>query len=396
MPGVFNRRQNELPLANLAVSNTTSIEDLDTLPIPDYDDYFAQLRSSSLTGEERPSLLFETSRGCWWGEKQHCTFCGLNGATMTYRSKSPKRAMDELLYLTNRYPGCKVNAVDNILDMKYFRTFIKELAANQYNFGLFYEVKANLKKEQLKLLKQAGIHTLQPGIESLSDNVLKIMKKGVSALQNIQLLKWCRELDVKPVYNIIWGFPGETLNDYLDTINLIPSITHLTPPVGLGSIRIDRFSPNFTSHTELGFGELTPCPAYGFVYPFEDHILSNLAYYFTADYKNIGSSLTPKLSDEIRDWQQSYKDSELCFFDKEFITGIEKVISLLFFDSTTCNPFGVPIHMLSFSSGINILRPLSIFIPHKYCRPASILSTPVSRVASQMLPSLSCFMSSIK
>jgi ribosomal peptide maturation radical SAM protein 1 len=317
MTGVLTRQQKQLPLVNPTASNTPLIEDLDTLPIPDYDDFFEQLRSSSISNQRRPALLFETSRGCWWGEKQHCTFCGLNGATMTYRSKSPERAMAELLYLTDRYSGCKVNAVDNILDMKYFRTFIKQLAENRYDFGLFYEVKANLKKEHLKLLKAAGIHTLQPGIESLSDNVLKIMKKGVSALQNIQLLKWCRELDVRPVYNIIWGFPGENSDDYYQTINLIPSITHLTPPVGLGTIRIDRFSPNFTKHDELGFGELTPCPAYGFVYPFDNQALSNLAYYFTADYKNVCSTLTPKLSSQIRSWQTSFENSELFYFDKE-------------------------------------------------------------------------------
>ena len=43
-----------------------------------------------------PTLLFETSRGCWWGAKSHCTFCGLNGETMAFRSKSPRRALDEL------------------------------------------------------------------------------------------------------------------------------------------------------------------------------------------------------------------------------------------------------------------------------------------------------------
>src|SRR5262249_34381776 len=42
--------------------------------------------------EVRPILLFETSRGCWWGERAHCTFCGLNGSTMSYRAMAPERA----------------------------------------------------------------------------------------------------------------------------------------------------------------------------------------------------------------------------------------------------------------------------------------------------------------
>lgn len=128
---------------------------------------------------------------------------------MAYRSKSAARALAELTYLANRYPDCGINAVDNILDMKYFKTFLKLLADGKREFGLFYEVKANLRKDQVKLLCEAGVKTIQPGIESFSDNVLRIMRKGVTALQNVQLLKWCTELGLKAVYNLIWGFPGK-------------------------------------------------------------------------------------------------------------------------------------------------------------------------------------------
>ena len=56
---------------------------------------------------------------------------------------------------------------------------------------MFYEVKSNLRKEDVRQLREAGVVAIQPGIESLSDEVLRIMRKGVSALQNIQLLKGC-------------------------------------------------------------------------------------------------------------------------------------------------------------------------------------------------------------
>ena len=46
----------------------------------------------------------------------------------------------------------------------------------------------------MRLLRDAGVTTIQPGIESFSDRVLKLMKKGVTGLQNIQLLKWCKEI----------------------------------------------------------------------------------------------------------------------------------------------------------------------------------------------------------
>jgi len=318
IPGVYNRHRPVLQLADQLPQNTPLVKDLDKLPVPDYDDYFEQLRASSLKLSEKPTLLFETSRGCWWGEKLHCTFCGLNGATMAYRSKSAERALDELIYLTGRHPGCSVNAVDNILDMKYFKTLIKLLAEGDYGFGLFYEVKSNLRKEQLRLLREAGVKTIQPGIESLSDNILKIMRKGVTALQNIQFLKWCAELNLKVVYNLIWGFPGESPDDYKKMLELIPLITHLRPPVGAGTIRIDRFSPNFNSHRELGFSKLTPFPAYRYVYPFDPKIVYNLAYFFVPEYENldIERSTTKGLSEEIKNWKETYERSELFFMDK--------------------------------------------------------------------------------
>ena len=72
---------------------------------------------------------------------------------------------------------------------------------------LFYEVKANLKKAQVRLLRDAGVRVIQPGIESFSSNVLARMRKGVKGLQNIQLLKWCKEFGITPHWNLLWGFP---------------------------------------------------------------------------------------------------------------------------------------------------------------------------------------------
>jgi ribosomal peptide maturation radical SAM protein 1 len=55
---------------------------------PNYDDYFERLGRTPLRSELWPgvAILFESSRGCWWGAKSHCTFCGLNS------SASPKRS----------------------------------------------------------------------------------------------------------------------------------------------------------------------------------------------------------------------------------------------------------------------------------------------------------------
>ena len=119
-------------------------------------------------------------------------------------------------------------AVDNILDMRYFRDVLPQLRDRQLGFTLFYETKANLTKEQVKLLRDAGVLAIQPGVESLSTHVLQLMRKGVTALQNIQLLKWCKQYGVTVAWNLLYGFPGETAADYaaigqIDGVALAPA-----------------------------------------------------------------------------------------------------------------------------------------------------------------------------
>ncbi len=71
------------------------IEDLDQLSFPDFDDFFKQ---NNLSNADilKIFLPFQSSRGCWWGEKNQCRFCGLNGSSLEYRSKSSYRIVDEL------------------------------------------------------------------------------------------------------------------------------------------------------------------------------------------------------------------------------------------------------------------------------------------------------------
>jgi ribosomal peptide maturation radical SAM protein 1 len=281
--GVISRIDGESHYRNLAPDR---VQDMNCLPYPDYDDYFAQLASMYPSSKQPVGVLMESSRGCWWGEKHHCTFCGLNGTTMTFRSKSAVRVLEEITSLCERYHPGYVEMVDNILDMRYFRDLLPELQKRGLQLGLFYETKANLTKEQIYQLHRAGVNTIQPGIESLSTDILRIMRKGTSAIQNIQLLKWCKEIGIKVYWNLLYGFPAENPADYESTAEIIESIHHLQPPFGLGAIRLDRFSPNFVSANHLGLCNIRPDGSYQHIYGLPESELFDLAYYFEHDYQD--------------------------------------------------------------------------------------------------------------
>lgn len=317
LPGVITKATVAGPAGCGPAPTAPAVTDLDALPYPDYSDFFAQMARSRFGDEWQPNVFVETSRGCWWGERMHCTFCGLNGATMSYRSKSAARALEELTHLASAYPDCNIQVVDNILDLKYFKTLLPELAARKLNVQLFYETKSNLKKEQVRLLRDAGVMTIQPGIESFSDRVLKQMKKGVSGLQNIQLLKWCKELGVHPIWNFLIGFPQESADDYFEMADLAMRVCHLPQPSGVSVIRLDRFSPNFAQSGQLGFSKLRPVPFYEFLYDLPESARANLAYYFAYDYKvpqDVARYADP-LVRRVHAWKTTWKHAELVSVD---------------------------------------------------------------------------------
>src|SRR5690606_30575625 len=196
-------------------------------------------------------LPFETSRGCWWGESSHCVFCGLNAEAMGYRAKSAARALDEIDTLRARWPVRRFWAVDNILPREYFDSFLPALGRR--GLTVFYETKANLHDWQVAALAQAGVSQIQPGVESLSTRLLKLMKKGVSRTRNIQLLRSCRAHNVDPLWFYLHGLPGDRAAAYLEDAALMERLTHLPPPRSINPVTVDRFSPLFTD-TRAGGG----------------------------------------------------------------------------------------------------------------------------------------------
>ena len=302
IPGLVFRDQG----TSVATGSVAPVEAMDTLPVPSYGEYFAAREGSTAAMQITPVLLFEASRGCWWGAKSHCTFCGLNGGAMKYRSKSPGRLIDELRELIRRWPCPTLEAVDNILDMDYFESVLPALEDFDLPGPIFFEIKANLKRHHVAALKRAKIMRIQPGIESLSDHVLKLMRKGTTALRNVQLLKWCREYGISVDWNLLYGFPGETDDDYREIMSLLPRIAHLQMPGACGAIRLDRFSPYFEQPGSFGIRGVRPLPVYQYLYPVAGLRHEQVAYYFRFDYapEVRPSALGPeaaRLADSLRE-----------------------------------------------------------------------------------------------
>jgi ribosomal peptide maturation radical SAM protein 1 len=283
---------------------------MDTLPIPDYEEFFERARRLRLLRgafARNVSIPFESARGCWWGEKQHCVFCGLNAESMRFRSKSPDRVILELGALTRSHGSFRFSAVDNILDMSYLKTFFAELFERHYDFEFFYELKSNLTREQIRALHRGGVRRMQPGIESVNSHVLTLMRKGVTGIQNLNTLRWGRYYGIDVAWNLLWGFPGETPEDYVHQLECLRLIPHLQPPIAAGRIWMERFSPIFFARSEFPTQFVRPERSYSFVYP--AHVdLDRVAYFFDYEFvEALPSETYEETASFVASWKENWK-----------------------------------------------------------------------------------------
>ncbi len=124
--------------------------DLDELPLPDYAGYVEQLAASDWASARPCRLIFETSRGCWWGEKSLCSFCGLNGEGPPFRAKSPDRAYGRDPRPARALSGGRLPAGGrqhrrHALPSRPCSRACRDLADDpERPLRLFYEVKSNM------------------------------------------------------------------------------------------------------------------------------------------------------------------------------------------------------------------------------------------------------------
>jgi ribosomal peptide maturation radical SAM protein 1 len=256
-------------------------EELDiNVPIDlDYGPFMTSFADHFPDADTKPVLLFETSRGCWWGQRAHCTFCGLNGSTMAYRAMGSENALSQFQKLfAHAGKVTRYESVDNIMPKEYLTEVFPFLETPPGSY-LFYEVKADLKESEMEVMEKARIRAVQPGIESLASSTLKLMKKGTTAFQNLLLLKNCLLYDIYPSWNLLIGFPGEEESVYQKYLKDFPLLVHLPPPIGTFPVRFDRYSPYFMKAQEYGL-DLHPVDYYELSYPMSKDSLVNLAYYF--------------------------------------------------------------------------------------------------------------------
>jgi ribosomal peptide maturation radical SAM protein 1 len=248
------------------------LSDLRKLPIPDYDHYFRDLGQQSAMGKLVPALPVESSRGCWWHRARPgvggraCRFCNLNLQWEGYRKKDPRQVAKEVETLASRHGTLRFFFVDNILNPPTMEALFQRIAALGRSFEIFTEVRASATRRQLLAMRQAGVNQVQIGVESLSPRLLKKLKKGTTAIQNMEVMKHCEEFGIRHRSNLILGFPGSDGDDVAETLE---NLAFVMPYQPLRKVRfwLGQNSPVALHPERFGIRRIANHPNYSILLP---------------------------------------------------------------------------------------------------------------------------------
>lgn len=220
------------------------LDRLDDSPFPDFSDYLEILKDDPFRDRIRSQVPLEASRGCWWAEKNRCRFCGLHYCpeSARYRCKSPERFWEEADRVFAQTGISEFQLTDCILNQALIRALPEKKPSHREKYVLSAECRSSLKDAELKKLAENGFVVLQPGIESLQDELLELMNKGCRTEGQLMFLIRCAKYGIKPVWNIICHIPGEQDRMYEEMLILMRKIHHLYPPSCVNRMLLARGS----------------------------------------------------------------------------------------------------------------------------------------------------------
>ena len=212
IPGICHR---SLPGAPPGQSPALPVADLETLPLPDYDDYFEALRTSGLTRRIRPSVHTETCRGCWWAAKHPCRFCGSPGCRRTLPSEEHEQGARAAPRTRgpHRLPGRSDPSSTTCPPLSSSIEALPRIAADPLRVPLFCEVRSEVTREHIRLLAAARA-SIQPGIESLTTTCYVSCARAAARWRTSVCCGGAAKKESRPSWNFMYGVPGEDPADY--------------------------------------------------------------------------------------------------------------------------------------------------------------------------------------
>jgi radical SAM superfamily enzyme YgiQ (UPF0313 family) len=198
------------------------LDDLDTLPLPDWS--LVDTGNYRLPLNDRRFLLVNTNRGCPY----RCTFCN----AYAYYGRTPRRrSVSSVLRELAR--NVEVHGVDDFMfwaeEFILDRAFVLELCEAIVRAELTIRWVCNSRvdavtPEVLAAVKRAGCWNIAFGIESGDQRVLDRTRKGTTLGQVRDAARMAREAGLQVTGHVIIGFPQDSRESIAATARFVDSL----------------------------------------------------------------------------------------------------------------------------------------------------------------------------
>ncbi|MFX1270666.1 MAG: B12-binding domain-containing radical SAM protein [Promethearchaeota archaeon] len=194
------------------------IEDLDTLPFPAYD---LMDMKQYLQGPIRVGTMI-SSRGCPFS----CTFCSSSRSSgKKWRGRSAENVIAEVDLLVRRYKIDELEFLDDLFcyDPLRVKQICELIRTRNYSLGWTCSARADILSNNpvmAKRLKQAGCRSVYIGVESGSQRVLDLMRKGITLEQVWRSNEIAKYAKLERIFSFVLGYPGETVEEAMSTVGL--------------------------------------------------------------------------------------------------------------------------------------------------------------------------------
>lgn len=247
-------------------------DSLNFIPTPDYDDFYkASLETKEIIPAFRKNNInyqVEFARGCRWDK---CSFCTLNCAAKSFRTRDVDMILMDYKKLTYKYSTSFILPEHFIMPCDWDNWILKLASYYKHtlkNLNLNFRTSDLLSEEKIEVLKKAEANVLI-GIESFSNKYLKLMNKGHSVIQNIQVLKWLERWKVPCFHNILCSLPFEDEEIFDETEKVIELIYHLQPPFDIEEFRLTYDSFIFNNQVANNISKVECKNEYAELFPIE-------------------------------------------------------------------------------------------------------------------------------
>lgn len=207
------------------VIETQRIDDLDRLPMVDYQLFFDKPRGYELTVpffNEQPVFNLSTSRSCPY----KCTFCATRRIWgVLWRTYCPEKIVDEIIYLKKKYGIAGIYFREDLFTTNKNRVMeiCHLLLKNNVNLPWACETRAEeaCDVEMVEMMARAGCRGFYIGAESGSQRMLDIYHKEATVENTITACSLTKQHNIKVAMSIIVGHAESKFRDRLDTWKMV-------------------------------------------------------------------------------------------------------------------------------------------------------------------------------